>query len=135
MTRFALRAALPLLAAPLLAACAAMGYADAPQLAGTEWRFVSIDGQAPVSDRAKMSLTADRISATAGCNGMGGSWTMEGDRLVGGPYASTRMYCEGRMEQERAIGDLLSEKPVVSLSGDRLTLTSAMHKAELVRAN
>ena len=124
-----------LAALPLLAACATMGYAETPQLAGTEWRFVAIDGQAPVSDRARMAFTAERISATAGCNGMGGTWTMEGERLVGGPYASTMMFCDGLMEQERAIGALLAEKPVVSVTGDRLTLNSASHKAELVRAD
>lgn len=135
MNRFAPRFTLPLLAAPLLAACASMGYADAPQLAGTEWRFVTIDGTAPVSDKARLAFTADRISASAGCNGMGGSWSMDGAALVGGPYASTRMFCAGLMEQERAIGALLGEKPSVALAGDRLTLTSASHKAELVRAN
>lgn len=135
MNRFAKLAALSMLAAPLLAACTTMSGADAPQLAGTEWRFVTIDGKAPVSDKARLGFMADRISASAGCNGMGGSWSMDGDTLVGGPYASTMMFCEGLMEQERAIGKLLEEKPTVALAGDRLTLTSATHKAELVRAN
>ncbi|WP_324262534.1 META domain-containing protein [Altererythrobacter sp. H2] len=124
-----------LAALPLLAACASTGYAETPQLAGTEWRFVAIDGQAPASDRARMAFTAERISATAGCNGMGGTWTIEGDRLMGGPYASTMMFCDGLMEQERAIGALLAEKPVLTVAGDRLTLSSDSHKAELVRAD
>ncbi|MFN4113055.1 MAG: META domain-containing protein [Sphingomonadaceae bacterium] len=122
-------------ALPLLAACAMMGNAETPQLAGTEWRFVAIDGQAPVSDRARMGFTAKQISATAGCNGIGGTWKLEGERLVGGPYASTMMFCDGLMEQERAIGDLLAEQPMVSITSNRLTLTSASHKAELVRAD
>lgn len=135
MNQFAKLAALSMLAAPLLAACTTMSSADAPQLTGTEWRFVSIDGKAPVSDKARLGFMADRISATAGCNGMGGNWSMDGDTLIGGPYASTMMFCEGLMEQERAIGQLLEEKPTVALAGDRLTLTSVTHKAELVRAN
>lgn len=124
-----------LAALPLVAACASVPTAATPPLAGTEWRVVTIDGKAPVSDRARVSFSANRISASAGCNGMGGSWTMQGDRLIGGPYASTMMYCDGLMEQERAIGDLLSEKPTVAGAQDRLTLTSANHKLELVRAN
>lgn len=135
MNRFAKLAALSMLAVPLLAACTTMSSAGAPQLTGTEWRFVSIDGAAPVSDKAQLGFMADRISATAGCNGMGGNWSMDGDTLIGGPYASTMMFCEGLMEQERAIGQLLEEKPTVALAGNRLTLTSATHKAELVRAN
>lgn len=122
-------------ALPLLAACAMMGNAETPQLAGTEWRFVAIDGQSPVSDRARMGFTAKQISASVGCNGIGGTWKLEGERLVGGPYASTMMFCDGLMEQERAIGDLLAEQPVVSITSNRLTLTSANHKAELVRAD
>lgn len=130
MTKLTLLAALP-----ILAACATTGQADAPRLQDTEWTFVSIDGQAPVSDRARMAFDRERISATVGCNGMGGDWRIEGDRLVGGPYASTMMFCDGLMEQERAVGDLLGEKPAVTLSGNRLTLSSANHRAELVRAN
>jgi heat shock protein HslJ len=129
MIRFFLLAALP-----CLAACATTGQTDAVGLTETEWTFVAIDGQAPVSDRARIAFDRDRISATVGCNGMGGTWRIEGGQLVGGPYASTMMYCDGLMEQERAVGELLSEKPKVTVTGNRLTLTSAAHKAELVRA-
>ena len=130
MTKLTLLAALP-----ILAACATTGQADPVRLQDTVWTFVSIDGQAPVSDRARMAFDRERISATVGCNGMGGDWRIEGDRLVGGPYASTMMFCDGLMEQERAVGDLLGENPVVTLSGNRMMLSSASHRAELVRAN
>jgi heat shock protein HslJ len=124
-----------LAALPSLAACTTTGQTGAVQLDNSEWTFVSIDGLAPVSDRARITFDRDRISATVGCNGMGGGWRMEGNRLVGGPYASTMMYCEGLMEQERAVGDLLSEKPVVTLEASRLTLVSTNHRAELVRGS
>lgn len=130
MTKSVLLAALP-----ILAACATTGQPEAVRLQDTRWIFVTIDGQAPVSDRAAMAFDRERISATVGCNGMGGDWRIERGRLVGGPYASTMMYCDGLMEQERAVGDLLGEKPTVAVSGDRLTLTSANHRVELVRGN
>lgn len=109
---------------------------SAPQLAGTEWRFTAIDGAAPVRpDRATMSFTAERISANVGCNGMGGTWRLDGNRLMGGPYMSTKMFCDGVMEQERAVGDLLAANPNVAISGDRMTLTAPGHSAELARAD
>ncbi len=105
-----------------------------PRLAGTAWRFTAIDGAAPVRlDRATMVFTEDRLSANVGCNGMGGTWRLDGDRLVGGPYMSTRMFCEGVMEQESAVGALLAANPTVVVAGDRMTLTAPGHSAELRR--
>jgi heat shock protein HslJ len=103
-------------------------------LAGTSWRFVTIDGQPPVAPEAKLVFTADHISANTGCNGVGGNWTLRDGRIAGGPYMATQMYCEGRMEQERAVAGLLEEQPSVSVAGDRLVLRSATHSAELQRA-
>lgn len=108
----------------------------APQLSGTEWRFTAIDGTAPVRpDRATMAFTEERLNANVGCNGMGGTWRLDGDRLVGGPYMSTKMFCEGVMEQESAVGALLAANPTVVISGDRMRLTAPGHSAELRRAD
>ena len=106
--------------------------ASSPSLNGTTWRFTSIDGESPVAADASLQF-GERLSAKAGCNGMSGAWRLEGDRLVAGPLASTRMFCEGKMEQENAIGALLSERPVVMLEGDQLTLSSSAHTAVLAR--
>jgi len=110
--------------------------ATAPQLVGSEWRFSAINGSPPVRPgRATMAFTQDRLSATVGCNGMGGTWRLAGDRLVGGPYMSTKMFCDGVMEQEGAVAALLAAKPIVAVSGDRMTLTAPEHSAELRRAD
>ncbi len=120
----------------LLSACATTGASQpALHLAETAWTFVTIDGAAPVSARASLRFEGGRLSATAGCNGVGGNWRIEDGRLHGGPYASTMMFCDGVMEQERALAALLAEKPVVRRDGARLVLTSASHRAELRKAD
>ena len=106
----------------------------APRLSATDWRFSAIDGAPPVRpDRAVMSFTQDRLSANVGCNGLGGHWRLDGDRLVGGPYMSTKMFCEGVMEQENAVSALLAANPTVIVAGDRMTLTAPGRSAELRR--
>ena len=102
-------------------------------LTGTTWSIVRIDGKAPASPRAEVRLLQGRISATAGCNGLGGTWRIERGRLVGGPFVSTMMFCEGLMEQERQLADTLGERPEIRMVGNRMALKSAAHAIELVR--
>ncbi len=123
-----------LFALPLLAACTTVGTAS-PSLAGSKWAFVSIDGQAPVSDKAGLTLGADRIGANVGCNGMGGDLKIEPGKLVTGPIMSTRMYCEPVMKQENAVAGLLGASPNYTVTGARLVLIGGGHRAELRRVN
>ena len=121
--------------APALCALLAGCMTPAPNaspLAGSEWRFTAIDGVPPVAE-ATLSFGDDRLAANAGCNQMGGAWRSEGGKLVAGPLALTRMFCEGRMDQERAVSTLLSGSPEFVLNGDRLTLKGGAHSAELAR--
>ena len=122
----------PLLALALLGACAT---APVPkqQLGPSKWRIVSIDAVAPVSPRASVEFLPDRISATAGCNGLGGEWSTMDGHLITGPFMSTQMYCDGLMEQERALSALFESKPAFVLRGERLVLEGGGHKVELRR--
>lgn len=122
--------ALSLLA--LVAGCTTTTAATSPRLAGTEWRFTAIDGAAPIGE-ATLSFEGDRLSASAGCNRMAGTWHSEGGKLFTGPLAATRMFCEGKMEQERAVGNLLGGTPQVTVGGDNMTLKSEAHSAVLER--
>lgn len=132
MTRaFAPTLALALL--PLLAACSTTP-AQADRLTGTTWRLATIDGTAPRSDRARLEFRPGRISATVGCNGLGGEWRSKGSRLVTGRFLSTMMYCDGLMEQERALAQLLESGPAYTLVGGQLTLTGGGHTARFTRA-
>lgn len=120
----------------LLSACATTTYASIPpQLAGTAWTFITIDGARPASSRASLRFEGNRVSAPAGCNGLGGTWRIDKGQLIGGPYVSTMMFCDGLMEQERALAALLEGKPAIHRDGSRLTLTSASHKAELIKTD
>jgi heat shock protein HslJ len=116
-----------------MASCAAQA-SSSDHLKGTSWRFVSIDGQAAVSNEAKLEFRGDGIGANVGCNGMGGDWRIEDDRLIAGPLVQTQMYCQGPVwEQEQATSALLVAAPKLTVEGDRLMLQSNGHKAELTR--
>ena len=132
MTKRTALFALSAIAAPLLAACSTAGAAPAP-IAGTTWSFVLIDGQKPVSSRAAITIEARSISANAGCNGMGSELTITPERLMVGPIISTMMFCDGVMEQEKAVKALLSASPTYKVEGDSLTLTAPGHSARLVQ--
>lgn len=119
----------------LLSACAAAKGHQA-SLANSTWRFVSIDGAAPASAKAKLTFKDDNIGANVGCNGMGGPWKIEAGRLIAGPLMQTQMYCEGPVwGQEKAIGALLAGAPQVSVETNRMVLKSSGHSAELARAD
>jgi heat shock protein HslJ len=121
-----------LLALPL-AGCAAQA-AGPGQLAGSDWRFVTIDGEAPVSGEARLSFESKDIGANVGCNAIGGDWRIEDGRLIAGPLAQTRKYCRGPLgDQEQAIGALLVAAPEIALDGVRLELRSRTHHALLER--
>lgn len=118
----------------LLSACAAANESQAG-LANSTWHFVSIDGAAPVSSKAKLEFDSDSIDATVGCNGMGGAWRVESGRLIAGPLTRTEMYCNGPVwDQEKAIGALLAGAPELKVGTDTLVLKSSGHSARLQRA-
>lgn len=119
-------------AVALLGACTTAGAAPRP-ISGTTWSFVTIDGQKPISSKAAITIEADSLSASAGCNGMGSNLTITPDRLMVGPLISTQMYCDGVMEQERAVAKLLGASPQYKVTGDTLTLSAPGHLAKLVR--
>ncbi|MFM5948470.1 MAG: META domain-containing protein, partial [Novosphingobium sp.] len=52
-------------------------------------------------------------------------------RMIVGPVISTQMYCDGVMEQERAVAELLGASPSFFIEGDRMGIRSDKHVAEL----
>lgn len=131
MNRFAILAALPLLVA---CATAPEPVSDSdPQAPLTSWTFVSIDGKKPVSDKAELNIYQGRIGATVGCNGLGGDLEIEPGRFKVGPMVATMMHCDGLMEQERAVSELLGASPAFFIDNGRMGIRSDKHVAELVR--
>ncbi len=105
-------------------------------LNGSEWRFVSIDGETAASKAARLKFEDERLGANVGCNGIGGPWRVENGRLLAGPLAQTEMYCDGTVwEQEQSTSALLVAAPEIELNGDQMMLRSRGHVAELERIN
>jgi heat shock protein HslJ len=83
---------------------------EAPQAApagltggGWTWVRTELPGgmtvAAPEGGRFVLSFDEDgRMASTTDCNQMSGSYTTEGDTLIFGAIAMTKMYCEGSME-------------------------------------
>ncbi|MCK9544750.1 MAG: META domain-containing protein [Novosphingobium sp.] len=118
----------------VLGACATPPPSTAPALAGSQWTFTTIDGATPASGKAHLAFEADRFSANVGCNGMGGPWKIENGRLTAGPVIRTRMYCQGPVwGQEEAVAALLDKGADITVEGNRMTLRSGQHSAELIR--
>jgi heat shock protein HslJ len=99
-------------------------------LTDSQWRFATIDGAAPVAE-ATLDFAGGRLSANTGCNRMAGAWRAENGKLIAGPLAATKMFCEGRMHQETVLGELLGGSPALLVTGDRMTLRTTAHWAEL----
>lgn len=117
---------------PLLAACATVPPAPA-EIPLTAWRFVAIDGKAPVSDKAELLVFDGRLVASAGCNRLSASLELVPGQMKVGPVMSTRMHCAGLMDQERAVAELLGASPGFFIEGNRFAVVSDRHRAELVK--
>lgn len=126
-----MRFAVPLLL--LLSGCVAQA-SPAHHLTGSEWRFVTIDGEQAASPRAALSFGNGQLSGTIGCNRLNGDWRVDNGRLIAGPFAQTRMLCTGPVwDQEQAASALLVAAPELTMDGDTLTLQSSGHSAQLER--
>jgi heat shock protein HslJ len=84
-----------------LAACG--NPAITPELNGTSWSLVEINGQ-PVLEDSNPTLVfeADSAGGHGSCNGFGGDYDAKDGNLTFGAIFSTMMYCEDTMDQEIA---------------------------------
>lgn len=74
-----------------------------------------------------------RLSATAGCNSMGGEVTVEADRLVVSDLGTTLMGCDdARQAQDEWLSAVLSANPSYTVDGDQLRLEGNGSVIELV---
>ena len=90
-----------------------------------KWDVVALDGRAVLPDtEPSISIRADLgLGAYAGCNGGGGRFRLEGDRLVLASMNQTLMGCPGPLgDQEDALFGRIGESPVWTVEQDRLLL-------------
>lgn len=96
------------------------------QLDGTAWRILSIDGREPVAGRDMgFRFEGGRISGSAGCNRLNGSFTSDGTRLTIAQVAATRMACAPElMAQEARVLELFRQSLGLSFDArGRMVLT------------
>jgi heat shock protein HslJ len=119
----------PILLLLALSACAAPAVPE-PTLDGTEWLSTAVteDGaDRPLVDgtRIRLGFSDGQLSASAGCNSMGGDYRFEAGLLVFEGGAMTEMGCDDeRHAQDDWLFGFLGSQPAVAQQGDKLTLTS-----------
>jgi heat shock protein HslJ len=115
---------LTLLTVLLLSACSAPSSGD--PLEGTSWQLAASAGQDVVpGTNVTISFEDGLAGGEAGCNGYGGSYVVDGEKISFQEVASTLMLCtapEGVMEQEAAFLGSLNQVERFELAGGRLQL-------------
>ena len=80
--------------ATLLAGCTSIRATPAT-FEGTSWHVTTINDQAtPESAQFQIRFGARSLSAVMGCNSASGDYRIDGDTLVPGPIAATKMACQ-----------------------------------------
>ena len=102
-------------------------------LANTNWRVVSVNGQPVPPSGYYLNFMPDRVSGKFGCNTIGAGYTVEGNLLRAGAIMSTRMACENNNLEDRAL-PVMAKPMTITESGDRLTLSNSAGTIELTRA-
>ncbi len=98
-------------------------------LLNTYWKLVQI-GELPVAPTAEGEREAhivfggegNRVQGNTGCNSLGGSYTLDGERISLAQLISTRMACATSMELEQKFLDALQGVARWEIKGERLTL-------------
>lgn len=73
--------------------------------------------------RIRLSFTDRGISASAGCNSIGGTYTITAGQLLVADLVMTEMGCDApRHEQDAWLAAFLGARPTLRLSGNELTL-------------
>ena len=105
-------------------------------LAGTSWSVVSVNGRAVAGGGDYYVQFSDRtLSAKFGCNGMGGSYSVNGDHLSVGNLEQTLMGCPepAATFEQQGSAVLRSNVRVEKISGERMRLVSEAGTIELRR--
>jgi heat shock protein HslJ len=103
------------LAASILLVAACMTSHDV--IADKTWTLVSIDGRPAVAAAGLSFGTDGKLAVRPGCNSGGGPYTIEGNRIMGGPFAITAMGCadDGVMAQETAFMGVVDAGPTFAV--------------------
>lgn len=106
----------------LLAACSTRA---GDPLNGTSWALVNLNGKPSVEGTNVSAVFADgQISGSGGCNGYGGAYEVNGDKLQIQQVVSTLMACADSeaMDQEAAFFNALGEAQSFKLANGQLQI-------------
>lgn len=114
----------------LMAIGAGCSAASSPRL--TDRAFLSVavtdNGAARplvAGTRIRLDFRGTDLGASAGCNSIGGTWSVEGGKLVFDGAGMTEMGCDpARHAQDDWLVELLGSRPTILLNGNELTLES-----------
>jgi heat shock protein HslJ len=115
-----------LLALLILSACSGRNEAS---VTGT-WKLISYGEPAnPTASAPDVSTSIEfkdgQVNGNVGCNGFGGKYEVNGDKITFREMLSTLMFCEGTVgDQETMTLNVLQETATFVLEGDTLTITS-----------
>jgi putative lipoprotein len=114
--------------------CLAISACTAKQSSGSlngPWKLTSYgsaNAPTPAVADTESGLTFNEdgtVTGNSGCNGFGGSYTVDGDRVTFKDIVSTLMACDDpRMAQEEAVHKVLTDTATFKIEGDTLTLTN-----------
>jgi heat shock protein HslJ len=86
------------------------------------------DSPSPAVTDAEAGITFNEdgtVIGSSGCNGFGGSYTVEDDKITFSEITSTLMACDDpRMEQEDVVHQVLTDTVSFKIEGNTLMLTN-----------
>ncbi|HEY5820878.1 MAG TPA: META domain-containing protein [Propionibacteriaceae bacterium] len=114
--------------------------ASSAPLIGPTWRLTEIGGKPAVFDASggrgpDLTFSKKTISGTDGCNGLTGSYRLDGDKLKITDLISTLIGCDqsdALQKQQVAYGDNLNRSVRLAIDGSTLTLFDTSGTALLV---
>ena len=113
-----------------ISACTAKNEGSTASLIGS-WKLTSYsraDVLTPAVTDTEAGLTFKddgTVTGSSGCNGFGGSYTVEDDKITFSEITSTLMACDdARMAQEGAVHQVLTDTATFKIEGNTLTLTN-----------
>jgi len=126
--------------AAVLLVASAFAAAGPGGLEGNGWRLEQVRGDGGLigavgrGDAAVLRFSAGRLTGSAGCNRLIGTYSTDGDILTVKPnMATTMMACpEPLMDQEQAVVEALGQAASYALGGDRLMIRDGEGKPLLV---
>lgn len=92
----------------------------------TYWKLTRLDGKPIVlAERQRepyliLRIEQSGVAGFGGCNGLGGSYTLDGANIAFGPLISTMMACAEGMDTERSFHQALSNTRTWTIAGEHL---------------